>query len=85
MGPYNLALLELFGLVSMRWNNSNQLMHLQFTPLGVALFNAFQKSANMQGLHIPLGCQDTLYEEEGMLNTVRDWRDDIHSLLKWSK
>ncbi|UYM15406.1 plasmid pRiA4b ORF-3 family protein [Endozoicomonas euniceicola] len=81
LGAYNVALLNLFGLANIRWQENNQLGHLQFTPLGVTLFNAFQKSIDLHGLFLPSGCKDILYEIGGMQKVVRQWRNDIKQLL----
>lgn len=81
LGAYNTALLNLFGLANIRWQPTNQLRHLQFTPLGVTLLNAFQKSIDLHGLFLPVGCQDILYKDDGMQKVVRQWRDDVKQLL----
>ncbi|MFK0572298.1 IS1096 element passenger TnpR family protein [Endozoicomonas sp.] len=81
LGAYNIALLNLFGLANIQWQGTHKLAHLQFTPLGVTLFNAFQKSVDLHGLALPAGCEDILYEANGMLKVVQQWRDDIKQLL----
>ncbi|KEQ16281.1 IS1096 element passenger TnpR family protein [Endozoicomonas numazuensis] len=80
-GTYNIALLKLFGLANVQWQTTTQLTHLQFTSLGVVLFNAFQKSIDLHGLAMPDGCEDILYENDGMLKVVRQWRNDLKQLL----
>ncbi|WP_163373033.1 plasmid pRiA4b ORF-3 family protein [Endozoicomonas acroporae] len=81
LGAYNVSLLRLFGLVKLQWQDSHQLKHLQFTPLGVVLFNRFHRSIDLEGLAIPRGCVDELYEVDGMQNVVQPWREDIRQLL----
>ncbi|AMO55840.1 hypothetical protein GZ77_07975 [Endozoicomonas montiporae] len=80
-GTYNIALLKLFGLADVQWLSTTQIAHLQFTPLGVSLLNAFEKSIDVQGLMLPSGCEDILYEDDGMLQVVRQWRDDVNQML----
>ncbi|WP_067586722.1 IS1096 element passenger TnpR family protein [Endozoicomonas ascidiicola] len=80
-GSYNIALLNLFGLANVQWQTTNQLEMLQFTSLGVTLLNAFQKSIDLHGLALPAGCKDILYEDDGMLQVVKQWRDDVKQLL----
>lgn len=81
LGAYNVALLKLFGLAIIQWQSTHQLAHLQFTTLGVTLLNAFQKSVDLHGLALPAGCEDILYEDDGMLKVVKPWRKDVKQLL----
>lgn len=81
LGAFNVSLLRLFGLVKLQWQDSHQLKYLQFTPLGVVLFNRFHKSIDLEGLAIPRGCEDELYEIDGMEKMVQPWREDIRQLL----
>ncbi|MGI9274580.1 MAG: IS1096 element passenger TnpR family protein [Endozoicomonas sp.] len=83
VGTYNLALLKLFGLASLKWADKNQLELLQFTPTGVLLLNACQhRTEILGGLDIPGGCLAELLEENGMEKALEGCRKDVNRLLR---